>query len=100
MPYLLETIYQVGKGASMTQQTRRQFFKTIAATLAAGAAAVMASTVLAKEKLKHQWEDYYAGREDLNDPVFLEKLDVEAGSWNWYDGPVRTNLDKQNPKTS
>lgn len=77
-----------------SKMNRRQFFKTLAAT-AAGVAAVgvVPRVVGAKaEPLRvltykgvpfvyqpdlgscGQWDSYYAGHEDLDDPVFLAKL--------------------------
>ncbi len=78
----------------MTQQTRRQFFKTVAATAAGVVAVGVAPRVVAKEpevgvgnRAKHlvfgdpgvgksfAWKTYYADHNDNIDATLLAKLD-------------------------
>lgn len=80
-------------------QTRRHFFKTVAATLAAGTAAVVAPSVVGKEKplrvlmykgvpfcyqpdlgKTSSWESYYANHLDIVDDELLAKLDAACKS--------------------
>ena len=83
----------------MTQQTRRQFFKTLAATAIAGTAAVVVPAVVRGERpgiangidcdAPLRWENYYKDYPGLNQKL-LEKFEKCFRNYEWakYHDPL------------